>query len=259
MPSEDEFYVGYQKQAPIKIGRWMRFMVLFLIIQGIGFSVVIASLQPEVAPSNFEFLEYREFQGIVLNDPYPRLLVERPGGNEGHTTFSSYLLVAPFKFGADKLIAPFIGQRVVLEGELIYRDDKTMIQVKPDTIEAFKPVDALTAVRDATSGPSKNLGSVTLKGEIIDSKCFLGVMKPGHLNHHEGCAVRCISGGIPPMLVVNARAQKTHYFLLVNEVGEPVNKDVLGDLAVPVEITGELIEYGDLSVLKAEPKTYKLL
>ena len=31
--------------------------------------------------------------------------------------------------------------------------------------------------------------------------CFLGVMKPGRSKPHRACAVRCISGGIPPFKV----------------------------------------------------------
>jgi len=38
-------------------------------------------------------------------------------------------------------------------------------------------------------------------GEIVDSKC-LGVMTPGQLTTHRACAIRCISGGIPPVLHV---------------------------------------------------------
>ena len=45
------------------------------------------------------------------------------------------------------------------------------------------------------------LGEVTIIGEIVDSKCYLGVMNPGRTKVHRDCATRCISGGIPPMLV----------------------------------------------------------
>jgi hypothetical protein len=47
-----------------------------------------------------------------------------------------------------------------------------------------------------------SLGTQTLIGEIVDSKCYLGVMNPGALIPHRACAIRCISGGIPPVLLV---------------------------------------------------------
>ncbi len=44
-----------------------------------------------------------------------------------------------------------------------------------------------------------DLGAVTLTGEIVDTKCHLGVMNPGEGKVHRDCAVRCISGGAPPV------------------------------------------------------------
>ena len=41
-----------------------------------------------------------------------------------------------------------------------------------------------------------------VKGEIVDPKCFFGVMKPGEGKPHKDCAIRCILGGIPPVLKV---------------------------------------------------------
>jgi hypothetical protein len=46
------------------------------------------------------------------------------------------------------------------------------------------------------------LGAVTLRGEVVDGKCDLGVMNPGDGILHRGCAVRCLSGGVPPMLLL---------------------------------------------------------
>ena len=57
---------------------------------------------------------------------------------------------------------------------------------------------SLQVIGDGAGGnPSyQPLGAVTLTGEIVDSKCFLGVMNPGNLKPHKACAIRCISGGI---------------------------------------------------------------
>jgi hypothetical protein len=41
-----------------------------------------------------------------------------------------------------------------------------------------------------------------LRGEIVDTKCYLGVMTPGEDKVHRGCAVRCISRGVPPAFLV---------------------------------------------------------
>src|SRR5947207_1819862 len=96
------------------------------------------------------------------------------------------------------------------------------------------------------------LGRRTLVGEIVDSKCFLGVMNPGQLTPHRACAIRCISGGVPPVLVVRQKNGPAIYLLLVASDGKPV----LDIVAEPVEITGEVEREGDLLILRADPATY---
>ncbi len=96
-------------------------------------------------------------------------------------------------------------------------------------------------------------------GEIVDSKCFLGVMNPGQLTPHRACAIRCISGGVPPVLLVRQRDGPAIYLLLVSAEGKPVNKQVLDMVAEPLEITGEVERQGELLILRADPATYRKL
>ena len=92
------------------------------------------------------------------------------------------------------------GQFVTLRGTLIYRGNQTMIEAQPASIKASENPNG----KIAPPAPVQriNLGRQTLVGEIVDSKCFLGVMNPGRSAPHRACAVRCISGGIPPVLLV---------------------------------------------------------
>jgi hypothetical protein len=82
-------------------------------------------------------------------------------------------------------------------------------------------------------------------------------MNPGRLTPHRGCAVRCISGGIPPVLLVHEKDGSKRTYLLVSNDGSPVNKQVLEMVAEPVEITGDLIQQGSLKILRAAPSTYR--
>ena len=107
------------------------------------------------------------------------------------------------------------------------------------------------------SGIWAALALVTLTGEIVDSKCFLGVMNPGQLTPHRACAIRCISGGCPPVLLVRQKDGPPAYFLLVSADGKPVNKQVLDMVAEPLQITGEVVRLGEMLVLKANPTTYR--
>jgi hypothetical protein len=81
-------------------------------------------------------------------------------------------------------------------------------------------------------------------------------MNPGALTPHRACAIRCISGGIPPVLLVRQTNGSPLYFLLVSGDGKPLNKQVLNMVAEPVEITGKVEHQGELLILRADPATY---
>jgi hypothetical protein len=108
-----------------------------------------------------------------------------------------------------------------------------------------------------TDAPYQSLGRQTLIGEIVDSKCFLGVMNPGQLTPHRACAIRCLSGGVPPVLLVRPKDGPAIYLLLVSADGKPVNHQVLDLVAEPVEISGEVERQGELLILSADPATYR--
>ena len=128
-----------------------------------------------------------------------------------------------------------------------------MIEARPESLQLA----AQSAQLNTSSAGTESLGQQTLVGEIVDSKCYLGVMNPGQLTPHRACAVRCISGGIPPVLLVRQKAGPPLYFLLVSSDGRAVNKQVLDMVAEPVQITGDVERQGELLVLRADPQTYR--
>jgi len=87
----------------------------------------------------------------------------------------------------------------------------------------------------------------------------LGVMKPGQLKTHRDCAIRCISGGVPPSLRVVGTSGNIEHFLLVDSHSNAVNSQILDVVADPISVTGEVIQYGDMFLLKADPENYNLL
>ena len=130
-----------------------------------------------------------------------------------------------------------------------------MIEVVNDSIKSAQGFEELTRVSGMTN--TVGLGRQTLVGEIVDSKCYLGVMNPGQLTPHRACAIRCISGGIPPILLVRQTNGSALHFLLVSSDGRPVNKEVLAMVAEPVQITGEVVRQGEFLILRADPATYR--
>ena len=194
-----EFYVGYLPQAPPGLARSVRRIVLGLVAASVLTALVLVFWQARFPASVFEFQQYRDFEGTLREHPYPNLAVA--------PAMPGYLLVAPGKHGATELVAGFDGRAVRLKGSLIYRDGGRMIELVPNSLQASgnSPIPAPDAI---------DLGMTTLSGEIVDSKCYLGVMNPGNGKVHRDCAVRCISGGIPPAFegcgrcLQNAAAQR---------------------------------------------------
>ena len=242
--TDDDFYVGYLDRAPKPLGRFLGLLVVTLVVLGGGLAVAIALAHRSLEPSTFEFLNVKSFEGVMTAEPYPSLLVARPGMTDSASTTSAYLLVREGKYGAQDLADAFAGQRVRLDGTLIYRDDQTMIEVVEGTVSA---VGAGDVMRPA----AVDLGQHTLHGEIVDSKCFLGVMNPGELKSHRACASLCIRGGIPPVLVVR-EGEQTHYVLVQNAQGEAANEAVLDYVAEPVALSGTLYRHGDTFALHAD-------
>ena len=249
----DEFYISWEAKAAPGIGKAVRKAVIGVLILALLISVVLAISQHLIGASVFEWGTVKKFSGVLKLQPYPHLLVSRPGATGTQLGFSTYYLVAPFKFGLDReKFSALDGKNVSLQGTLIYRGNQTMVETLPDSIKA--------AGQQSPSLPGTEtigLGRQTLVGEIVDSKCFLGVMNPGQLLPHRACAIRCISGGVPPVLLVRQKDGPAIYLLLVSAEGKPVNKQVLEMVAEPVEITGEVERQGELLILRADPTMYR--
>ncbi len=244
----NDFYVGYLPKAPTELARFVRKVVLGLGLLAVALALLLIRGQMPFANSAFEYGKLLSFEGTVVADPYPMLLVARPGQTGQQEDYSQYLLVAPGKHGADDLVAGFAGKPVRLRGQLIYRDGRTMVEIEPGSITARE---SGTVTQDTT----RDLGAVTVTGEIVDSKCYLGVMNPGNGKVHRDCAARCLSGGIPPIFIA---ADGHKQFLLVGTDGRALGRDSLREfIAEPITIHGELLQRGDDRLLMMDPRSLR--
>ena len=245
--SESDFYIGYKSSASPVLARFLRRAVGSLILGGLVLAVTLAALQKPFDPGEFEYGVIGEFEGVLAENPVPTLLVAQ------ETDLFRFLLVAPGKFGAAELVAGLNGRTLHVQGSLIHRDDEVMIELVPDSIRE------VATVADRQPSNAIDLGKHTLVGEIVDSKCYLGVMKPGREKTHRACAVRCISGGIPPILrTTNSEGQALH-LLLVGTDGSPIHKQLLQFVAEPVEISGTVQSYGDQLAFLIDPSSIRRL
>lgn len=244
----NDFYIGYVPRAPESIARLLRIVASAFLLAVVGSAITISLLQNPFADSAFEYGHPRTFEGVLRSSPYPTLVVRRPGTAESGS--SQYLLVGEGKHGAGQLVIPYDGQAVRLKGMLIYRDGRTMLEVLSGSIEP-KP-----APQEAQPVPpmSLSLGEVDVIGEIVDSKCYFGVMNPGSGKVHLDCAVRCLSGGIPPSFVVPDFRGREATFLLTDPAGRSLTlSDFRGLVARPLRIRGTASRLDNSFFLAVDP------
>ena len=131
-----------------------------------------------------------------------------------------------------------------------------MIEIEPASLLSSRssaPASSGSAapLEAATEGP------VNVTGEIVDSKCFLGVMVPGAGKTHKDCASLCLRGGIPPAIYVQDRAGHASLLLLTGPSGEPVGAQALHVAGEAISVTGSVHRQGGWLVLRTDPGTWR--
>ena len=242
---QDEFYIGYEASMP---PRTARFVSIAVIVAGCGvaaLAVLVAAGHTRLQGGVFEFGHPQSFSGTIVERPYPALRLD---GREERD--SSLLLVAPGKHGADALVAGLDGQHVSLMGTRILRSGRTMLEVEPASIAASATKAEHERPAAASAGASGELS--TLTGEVVDSKCFMGVMVPGDGKTHADCAALCLRGGIPPALYVRDRSDRSALVLLAGSRNEAIGPRLSEFAGEAVEVTGILERTGEWPVVRVE-------
>ncbi len=87
---------------------------------------------------------------------------------------------------------------------------------------------------------------VTLKGEVIDIKCFSSGMGGGRGEEHQDCAIQCIKGGLP----VGLLDEKGTLYMLVPKKGMKGANDALAEHAAhTVMVKGTLQDKAGMKVV----------
>jgi len=256
MEKNDEFYVSYiDGSLGQKTKRTIKRFALASVLVVILGSLIFSFTQKPFKNSSFELTSATKITGVFHQNPYPMLRVEI-----AKNTYKNILLLGfgkssanPFLEKLQNEVKDLNGKEISIEGNLIYYNGKTLIQITNDEKVVLE-----NDKKKAT--PKKELISkMTLQGEIIDPKCYFGVMKPGKGKIHRSCAVRCISGGIPPVLATTDKNNMSQYFLLTDLQGQPINKAVLPFIGKPSEIKGVVEKMEDWFILKINPDDIKVV
>ena len=239
---DDEFYIGYEPGVPAGIARQLRRAVTGLIAMLLVAAAVATMTQRPLPAATFDYGRPQAVRGWLTLLPTPTLHVR-----DGDRT-TRYWLVGRGKSGAVADLAGFAEGWVSLEDTEIAREHWRMLEIVPGSTRRVDspespPVEA-PATRTAFQG----------RGEIVDSKCFLGVMNPGQGAVHRDCAARCLSGGVPLMFAYRDAYGESHLALLLSAsagMPGPEWKQLAG---TSVDISGQLLVRGDEEVLVVEPR-----
>jgi hypothetical protein len=106
----------------------------------------------------------------------------------------------------------------------------------------FTVVSALLVVGGILSAQDKAMKETTIKGEIIDTKCYLTGMMGGRGEEHKECAVSCINGGLP----VGILEEKTGkvYIVIPAKGLKGANEALVQYAAQIVTLKGNFVEKG---------------
>jgi hypothetical protein len=265
MKKSKSFYIGWQDEIPKEHRSVLRKLLIPIFISLPVLAFILVYGQKGFNNHQFELGTISTLTGVYHSKPVPILEVTQIDLKEGLSRY--VLLVGYGKFGAEGIMenieksnGKLNGKKITISGTLIYGDGRTLL-------ELTEKDESLVEVHDdeiTDQSVRKSFTSETLMGEILDPKCYFGVMKPGEGKIHKSCATRCISGGIPPVLRTVSPQNEKEYYILLGENGEKINKEVLDKIAELVEISGKVITingwnylYSSANAIKFEKNSVK--
>lgn len=248
-PRAEGFFVG--DRALPRVHLWVLLALAPVLLAAVlGAAALLGRAQPP-AGEGYASDERTDVQGTVRMEPYPALVRTDAAGRS-----TSYLLAGEGKRGVADEVQPFNGSIATVTGTTLERDGHRMLLIagEKDLRGAAEAMEADVALT------TEQRGMKSLVGEIVDSKCYLGAMKPGQGKTHRPCAQLCILGGIPPVLIVlpPGGGSSEHYVLTTPEgerfAGESLDR-LLPHVGLPVRVTGEVTRRGDLLRIAVDPAT----
>ena len=253
------FYIGWMPKSAGEYRGFTRLVIFALVVVCVFVAALLVSNQRGFSSGVYERTNITELEGLLIAKPFPAIKTFFGKDIYGNPVTKTILLVNKGKFGADSLVARMIKSSgndvwVKVKGRLIYNHGAALMELANED-SAIHTMETLSKATKIPEVKIMELGNTTLHGQIVDPKCYLGVMKPGEGKPHSDCAIRCIAGGIPPLLKIRNDQGEETFFILRGENGETINKQVLPYVGIPVAITGTVESADDWFIVKLNPST----
>lgn len=246
------FFIGWEK-APAADRRFILASLPLALAGAAGLGLVSARGLGEPGAGAWHADALHRVTGVLATRPYPMLFVADPASPHDVRTV---LIVAQGKCTSSLDLAAHEGRAFTAAGVLIERGPRQMLEVPLGVEDWIAP--SAEGVKLPPLLP-ESLGRVRLAGQIMDSKCFFGVMRPSRGKTHKACASLCIRGGIPPSFWARGADGREAVLLMTDARGAALGEDILPFVADPVEAEGELVRVGDLVQFRADASAYRRL
>lgn len=249
---DDDLYIGWAK-APAVDRRFLLGAAPVLLGATTGLGYLVARSLGDPGAGKWETGATHVVEGALVAKPYPMIRFVDQSSPFG---MRSVLVVAQGKCTSGLKLADLQGSPVRARGVLVERKDRRMLEVPLSLGRWLEPMIAdMPGV--LIDPPATSLGRFALAGEIMDSKCFFGVMRPARGKTHKACASLCIRGGIPPSFWVRDNKGRESVLLMTDAAGEPLGDDILPLVGDPVAADGEIVRVGDLLQFRADAGQYR--
>jgi len=251
MSGNDEFYIGWLEEAPGSLKHLRKIFFLYVISFALVFVTTYSFIENKFIESRFDYGNLTELKGRVVQYPVFGL----------RTTIDAKLVTVPLvgfgKFDALPVLEQLELQagpqsldhfEATLKGTIIQYKEKVWMELT----EGEHSIVKLEPISKAVNQTVQSIGKKMISGEIVDPKYFFGVMNPAYNKIHRSCAIRCISGGVPPVLAVRKNGDFVDYYFMIDELGLPVNKEILQFVGTPVNVQGQVEQVDDWKVIKID-------
>lgn len=250
----DDFYIGWSDQAPAGYLKARRIFYAMATIVFLLIAIIYTRSEVGFIDSYYEYGTLQEISGHLVSRPVWGLRTEEDG------RVKTIPLVGFGKFGSEATIAGMMGKTGVKAGDMVTLRGMIFHYQGKKWMELTEMEESLVRVGAGSMPPVKVSGSgtKTYSGEIVDPKCFFGVMNPATKAVHRSCAIRCISGGIPPVLAIRENGVFVDYFFLVDNQMNSLGMSLVPYVGIPVTVTGKEMQYDDWKLLDLSPDQVKI-
>jgi hypothetical protein len=243
-PSDEPFFIGWA-DTPDADRRFFLRAGLGLTTAAAALGVGFAALQEPPGPGTWDADAVREWRGIASAEPYAMLRT-----NDLGTGPRTALLSCLGKCGVAARLGALARQPVVVTGSLIQRGQHAMIAV--DEVGDWIRADPAAPPDPSLHWPkAEPVGAIELTGEILDSKCWFGAMRPASGKVHKACASLCIRGGIAPAFFARGPGEQSA-LMIMTSAGRAYGTELLSLVGEPVRLRGQVFRRGDLLMLDAD-------